>query len=273
MTIKDALNFGFDSLGQFERPLLESEILLSFALNKDRIYLHTNYNKKLENFYIQLYKSFIQKRKNHEPIEYITNSVSFYGYDFYISNGALIPRPESEILVYIAIDLISKHDIKNIAEIGIGSGILSIIISKLSDKQLNIHASDISPEALFNAYVNIQRFKTHNITLHKSNLLDFNKEYKFDLIISNPPYIKNDEILPKELSFEPQKALFGGNIGDEILKDIIKVSIKQQARFLLCEMGYDQKEQISNFIKGYKHKKIEFYKDLAGLDRGFLIEF
>lgn len=271
MTIKEALNYGVENLLHFERPMLESEILLAFVLNKDRIYLHANDNKILQKEHVDFYTYYIYRRKNYEPIEYITNKVSFYGFEFYISRGALIPRPESEILVDKAIEIINKFNITNIAEIGIGSGILSIAISLLSDKNININASDISPEALYNAYININRFKLKNITLHKSSYLNYTNNNTFELIISNPPYIQNNKQLPQELSYEPRNALFGGNNGDEIIQEIIQIALRSNTKFLICEIGHDQKEPILCFLKDKKHKNIEFYKDLSGLDRGFVL--
>lgn len=278
MFLKSALEFGTKTLKNsgIERPRLESEILLSHALNQPRIYLHSHSAQELLPFYAELFSSFIQRRANHEPIEYITNKVSFYGEEFYIDRGVLIPRPETEILVDKARDTITQNACENIAEIGIGSGIISIMLALLlRDSNLNFHASDISPEALFNAHVNLKQFQINNIKLHKSAFLDFNatQNITFDLLISNPPYIKNGESLPQSLSFEPQKALFGGERGDEILHHIITLAYKSKIPHLICEMGYDQKASIESFMQNIPHQKLEFYQDLAGLDRGFVIGF
>ncbi|EES90003.1 HemK/PrmC family methyltransferase [Helicobacter canadensis] len=278
MTLKEAIDFGAYTLknSQIQRPRLESEILLSHTLNQPRIYLHSHSTEELSLFHEMLFMDLIQRRKNLEPIEYIINKVSFYGKEFYVDRGVLIPRPETEILVDKARNIITQNNCKNIAEIGIGSGIISIMLALLlPNSNLNFYASDIIPEALFNTHVNLEKFKISNVKLYKSAFLDFNKKENitFDLLISNPPYIKKGEILPTPLSFEPQKALFGGERGDEILHQIIKLAYENKIPHLICEMGYNQRESIENLMQNIPHQKLEFYQDLANLERGFIIDF
>ncbi|MCI7047158.1 peptide chain release factor N(5)-glutamine methyltransferase [Helicobacter sp.] len=278
MTLKEAIDFGAHALknNQIQRPYLESEILLSHILNQSRIYLHSHSTQNLSSFHEMLFIDLIQRRKNLEPIEYITNKVGFYGEEFYIDRGVLIPRPETEILVDKAKDVIAQNNYKNIAEIGIGSGIISIMLALLlPDSNLNFYASDIAPEALFNTHVNLKKFKVSNIKLYKSSFLDFNKEENicFDLLVSNPPYIKKGEILPTSLSFEPQEALFGGEKGDEMLHQIIRLAYENEIPHLICEMGYNQRESIESLMQNIPHQKLEFYQDLANLERGFIIKF
>ena len=272
MTIDNALKKGAERLRNLERPLLQSEILLSFVLKKERIFLHQNAKKELDSFDEATFFRFIKRRENHEPLEYLTELVSFYENTFYVSYGALIPRPETEILVEKARALIEQKGIMNVAEIGIGSGAISISLAKLFPK-VNFYASDISPFALFNAFMNLKKFNLENLKLFRSNLLDFMKNEKIEMLISNPPYIANSYILPKEVQKEPQIALFGGENGDEILHKIIELAYCKKIPYLLCEMGYNQKKSILDFVEKMPYEKIEFYKDFAGLDRGFVIEF
>ncbi|MDE5602549.1 MAG: peptide chain release factor N(5)-glutamine methyltransferase [Helicobacter sp.] len=274
MTIQDAISFGRSKLHLLERPTLESEILLAFVLNKPRIYLHSHNFETISPFHQEYFKRLILRRANFEPIEYILEKVSFYNQEFYISHGALIPRPETEILIDIASNIIQNKNCQSIAEIGIGSGIISITLALLHPKRsLEFHASDISPEALFNAYVNTKKFNCSNISLYNSAFLDFNADKSFDLLLSNPPYIQNKTILPKSLSFEPPQALFGGDRGDEILHKIILIAKARNIPYVVCEMGCDQRNSILAFTKNLGIKKLEFYQDLSGLDRGFIIEF
>ncbi len=281
-SIEDLLGFGTKKLKEsgILRARLEAEILLGFVLGYTRVQLHCHYMQKVVEFYVESYKRLIKRRSLHEPIEYLIEKVGFFGEELYISHGALIPRPETEILVQIALDLILENDFINIAEIGVGSGAISVILAHLTKKlsrtnALHFYGSDISPEALFNAYVNKRLFNVRNLALFNSSYLDFNvkQKIKFDLLISNPPYIKNDFKAPKSLAYEPRRALFGGVNGDEILKEIITLAYNCEIPFLLCEMGYNQRQSIENFMRNYPHKSLEFYKDLAGLDRGFLIKF
>ena len=272
MTIHKALQKAAFYLKDLERPLFESEILLGFVLKKERIFLHCNAQKELDSFDEDSFFRLIERRKNHEPLEYLIESVSFYENKFYISYGALIPRPETEILVEKARVLIQEKNLQNIAEIGIGSGAISISLAKLFSNA-KFYASDISPFALFNAFVNLKKFDLQNLELFRSNLLDFAQNIKIDILVSNPPYIKDSYVLPKNVQKEPKIALFGGKKGDEILHKIIKIAFDKKIPYVLCEMGYDQKKSIFDFAQNFSYKHLEFYKDFAGLDRGFVLEF
>lgn len=256
------------------RPLLEAEILLSFVLNCKRVFLHGHPNALVSAFLAESFMQLIKRRSLHEPLEYLIESVSFYGEEFYITYGALIPRPETEILVSRALEIIQRYKLLNVAEVGVGSGVISVLLAH-NIQNATFHASDIAPEALFNAYVNKMRFACSNLTLHHCAYLDFNKTFKreFNLLVSNPPYIKNGTILPKSLDYEPKCALFGGERGDEVLLQVIDNARFHKIPFVLCEMGYNQRENVERYLQNIPHKQLEFYKDLAGLDRGFFIEF
>ncbi len=278
MRIKEVLESGVKILQKsgIARPRLEAEILLSFVLKCVRTDLHCHSFENVDAFFAESFMRLIARRSAFEPLEYLTESVSFYGEELYISYGALIPRPETEILVQKSLEIISENPCKNIAEIGIGSGAISVILScHTRDLDLSYFASDISPEALFNAYVNKVKFNARNLRLYRSAYLDFNKNLglKFDLLVSNPPYIKEGEKLPESLKYEPQKALFGGVRGDEILLHIISLASAEKISFLLCEMGSNQRKSVESFMRKIPHKSLEFYKDLAGLDRGFVVRF
>ena len=261
LTIKEALREASLILDSHK----EASILLQHFLKCDQVYLILHDKKTLENH--DKYQKLIQRRANHEPIEYITNKVSFYSEEFFIKKGALIPRPESELLIDEALKII-KDGFK-IAEIGVGSGIISIILAK-SIKDINITATDISQDALEIAKINVENFALGDkISFVKTNYLD-NVNKKFDMIISNPPYIANDFILEKHLLHEPHNALYGGAYGDEMLKEIIDIWHKRETPYLLCEMGYDQKESMRHYFEKKGIKEFFFYKDLAGFDRGFV---
>jgi len=155
MRVSEALKEGALLLSKkYERGRLEAEILLSYLLGVDRIKLFLMADKELKDQ--KRYFELINRRLNSEPIEYITNRVSFFSLDFFIDKDALIPRPESELLVAKALELIKKYNIKKVAEIGIGSGALSIAIALNSN--VEIVATDISKDALRVANINIKRY-------------------------------------------------------------------------------------------------------------------
>lgn len=268
MTIKEAISESKNYLiGVADRWIYEAEMLLSHLLQKDRIYLHLNENLELDEHTKKWFFKLLERRSENQPIEYLINSVSFYSDEFYIDCRALIPRPETELLID---EVLKLKDIKRVVEIGVGSGVISVMLKKLKP-EWQIVATDISEDAIEVAKVNA---KKHNVSIEfiHSNLLD-NVDGEFDIIVSNPPYIANEVKLEKNLSYEPQNALFGGEVGDEILRDIIDLAVIRKVKYLACEMGYDQREKILNYIQKYNIKSIEFYRDLAGFDRGFVIKF
>ncbi|NLK66766.1 MAG: peptide chain release factor N(5)-glutamine methyltransferase [Campylobacteraceae bacterium] len=200
-----------------------------------------------------------------EPLEYITNKASFLDMEFYVEHGVLIPRFETEILVEKVIEVASRFENLRVCEIGVGSGIISISLKKALPNA-EITATDISDTALKVAKINAKKFNA-DIKLVKCSLLD-DVEGNFDIIVSNPPYIKDSYELDKWVLNEPKEALFGGKKGHEILEEIIKLASKR-AKVLACEIGYDQKEVLSKILKKQGFEYV-FYKDLAGFDRGFV---
>ena len=140
--------------------------------------------------------------------------------------------------------------------------------------KLNIVATDICEAPLRVAASNIKKYDLDKqVELRKSNLIDEVDE-KVELVVSNPPYIAEDFLLESNvIDYEPKEALFGGRVGDELLKQIILDVKERGIKYLACEMGYDQKEPIGSFVNKVGVKSIKFYKDLAGLDRGFIVEF
>ena len=216
------------------------------------------------------YFALVKRFANHEPLEYITGEAGFYGLSFNVKKGVLIPRPETEILVEKSLEVLSNLPARKgplVAEIGTGSGIISICLALNSNAK--IIASDISDEALNLARENAAKFGVEDkIEFIKCVYLD--QIYgQFDLLVSNPPYIAKDYELDKFVLNEPHEALFGGVAGDEILKNIILVAKNRGVKYLACEMGYDQRESMQNALK-FNGFEAEFYKDLAGFDRGFV---
>ena len=272
MTIKEALVWGREQLAvACERPQFEAELLLSHHLKKDRIYLLTHEYDKVED--VENFKLLIKRREKNEPYEYIVGEASFYDLHLEVEEGVLIPRPETEILIDLVADIIKKENITSIAEIGVGTGAISVVLAR---KFLNLQsiATDICDAPLRVAQININKYELgKQIELRKSNLIDKVSE-PVQLVVSNPPYIAENFLLESNVvDYEPKEALFGGRVGDELLKQIILDVKARDIKWLACEMGYDQKEPISEFVKQLGVQSIKFYKDLAGFDRGFIIEF
>lgn len=272
MQVNSALKWAKDALSEAcERPLFEAELLLAHHLGKERLFLHIHDTYEVED--IEGYKALVARRAKHEPYEYIVGSASFYDITLDVESGVLIPRPETEILIDKVAKIIEEEGITRIAEIGVGSGAISIVLAR-KFPTLEIIATDICDMPLKVARKNIKKFGLQDrITLKKSNLIDEVSE-NVQLVVSNPPYIAEDFILESNVvDYEPKEALFGGGVGDELLKQIITDVAKRGIKYLVCEMGYDQKAPIEAFVKDFEIESIEFYQDLAGFDRGFVIKF
>jgi len=252
------------------RASREAQLLLMAHLNVDELWLLTN--QKTEVTDVKKLFEMVERRAKNEPFEYITNSVSFYSEEFFIKEGALIPRPETELLIDEVIKNSPDKDAKiTFVEVGVGSGIISIILARHFVNAKFI-AVDISQNALDIAEVNIEKFNlSHRIELRLGSLLEPIDE-KIDYLVSNPPYIADDEKLESNLSYEPQNALFGGTVGDEIIQKLLDEVLNQKIRFFSCEMGYDQQDKIQNYLKNRNYETLVFYKDLSDFDRGFTLK-
>ncbi|MBW6488731.1 peptide chain release factor N(5)-glutamine methyltransferase [Sulfurimonas sp.] len=252
-----------------ERAPREAQLLLMHHLGVDELWLLTNQNLHVDN-YEKLFEWAARRAKN-EPLEYITKKVSFYSEEFFISEGALIPRPETELLIDEVIKNVEdKNRNLTFAEVGVGSGIISIMLAK-TFPNAKIIAVDISEAALNIAKINIEKFSLQDrIELRLGSLLEPVSEH-VDYLVSNPPYIANDFKLESNLSYEPQNALFGGEVGDEIIKELLDEVLIRNINFFSCEIGYDQQDRIRNYLNKKQLKKLEFYKDFSGFNRGFTL--
>jgi len=255
--------------GIVERPRREAQLLVMALLDRDELWLMTHEADIIEEG--EKLASWVERRRKNEPLEYITNRVSFYSQTFHIEAGALIPRPETELLIDEVLSLADRDAEVTIVEIGVGSGIISTVLAQELPKA-KIIAVDISEEALKVARKNIEAFGlSERIELRHGDLLEPVSE-KIDILVSNPPYIANNEPLESNLDYEPDLALFGGEIGDEIIKRLLDAVFERHIPVFACEMGYDQKAKVSHYLENRRYNELKFYEDLAGLDRGFVLK-
>ncbi|MFQ6341646.1 HemK/PrmC family methyltransferase [Campylobacter sp. VTCC 70190] len=263
MTIKNALTQAKMLLQGYEN---EAAFILCEYLQRDKTWLFLNSDFDFdEKPYFKLIKRF----KGGEPFEYIFEKANFWGLEFKVKRGVLIPRYDSEILLSLILKLCQSYAFKKILEIGFGSGILSIILAK--ELGVKITACDISTKALEIAK---QNAKLHAVeALIDFKLCDFRElEGNFDFIFSNPPYIKNSYPLDIWVQQEPKEALFGGEQGYEILEEIIHFSISKKTKILACELAYDQKEILEKILSQQNYAS-EFFKDERGYNRAFVAKF
>lgn len=233
-------------------------------LGRDALWIMTHPDVPVD--YDEVLQAWTQRRAAHEPLEYILQEVSFYSETFYIAPGALIPRPETEILIDKTLE--AAHGVRTLCEVGVGSGAVSVMLARLLP-DVKIIAVDVSEEALEVARVNVQRFGlASRIELRRSDLLDAVPE-PIDLLVSNPPYVARNADLEASLDYEPALALFGGEVGDEMIARLIDTVFERRIPLFTCEMGYDQRARVAAICADRPGASLSFYTDLAGLDRGF----
>ena len=252
-------------------PFLDSEILMAKVIGKDRKFILLNSNLHLKNKDLSLFKNLIKKRSVGNPIAYLTGKKFFWNSEFTVSKDTLIPRSDTELLIETVLRLTSQKNKLNILDIGIGSGCVLLTILK---ERKNFYGTgiDISKNCLNISKLNAIKLKVNSkLKLYKSNVDKFITG-KYDLIVSNPPYIKNSKIkyLERDVAkFEPKLALDGGIDGLSEIRKVIKKSsdlIKISGKFVL-EIGFDQKNKVINLLEKEGFYINCIYKDLGNNDR------
>lgn len=266
MVIKEALIMGTSLLSEVsETPSLDSKILLEKACNCDRLFLLRNRDEEISTESLELYKTYLERRKAEEPIAYITNEKEFMGLPFYVDENVLIPRPDTEILVEYAID--NCHG--SVLDIGTGSGAIAVSVAKYG-KDVSVSACDISEKALVIAEKNAVANNAF-VNFFHVDILNENLKEKYDTIISNPPYIRSDVIPTLGINvkdFEPLAALDGGDDGLIFYRTITKKAFTSlnPGGILIYEIGFDQAKDVSDILSPL-FTDIRVLKDFSGNDR------
>ena len=278
MKIKELIEYGKNTLNKNEvqDSSIISRILAEYILNFNRQEIIANLDKEVEEEQrVRYYLALIEIIQG-MPIQYITNKQEFMKLDFYVDENVLIPQPDTEILVEKAIEEAKKIENVEILDMCTGSGCIGISIAK-NIENAKVTLVDISKNAIEIAKKNALRNKVESqLTFIQSNMFE-KVEKKFDIIVSNPPYIKTDVIpkLDRQVQNEPHKALDGGKDGLKFYKIIIEEAknyLKENGKLIL-EIGYDQKEEVENLIKqSGQYKKIEVIKDLSQNDRVIIVK-
>ena len=255
MNIEQTLNKAVSILfeNNIQNPYLDSEILLSKVINKDRKYILLNSKENLKTVYLDRFNNFIKRRKKGEPIAYITNKKEFWKDTFYVNKNVLIPRPDTELIVEQALKYSSKDSQLQILDIGTGSG--CILLSILNERP-NFYGTgiDISKKTITICKYNAKMLKlTNRVKFYNSDVDNF-ENGKYDIIVSNPPYIEfnNLKYLEKDVvNFEPKLALSGGFDGFSEIRKVIKNAadlIKINGK-LIIEIGFNQKSKALELLK------------------------
>ena len=277
MQINDAIKYGTRRLISSNSKRIDSEILLCSILKCNRATLYTHAEKNLSELNKKKFEGLVNKRLKGYPIAYLTKQKEFWSHKLYIDETILIPRPETELLVEKTLELISIHSLNDILELGTGSGAIAIAIA--SEKpMLNIKATDIKTAALKIARHNTDSYKIKNIEFIKSDWFCNIKKYDYDLIVSNPPYISNNDPCLKNsgIKFEPTSALISGQDGLDDLKKIIQKSsyyLKNNG-WLIVEHAYNQGVQVrKTFLENnFTATTIRDYCELERITFGKLLK-
>lgn len=269
-TIKEILQEAKQKLSVITtEAVLEAEILLAHALEKDRTYLHAWPEKNLTPPEIQKFTQLIERRLNKEPIAYIIGTKEFWSLEFVVTKDTLIPRPETELMVETILNLISNPQAK-IADLGTGSGAIALSIAH-ERPNWKIHAVDISESALQIASKNAQRFALKNVSFYLGSWCTALPCADFDAILSNPPYIAETEWegYAEGLAFEPSSALVSGEDGLVAIREISH-SAKHHLKpggYLLFEHGFAQGKAVQEILAKDGYQAIQTLKDFSGQDR------
>ena len=274
MTIKEIIIRYSKELEEISpTPRLDVETLLQKALGVDRLYILLNLDKDLSEDEEKTFNKFIEERLNNRPIAYIVGNREFMGLDFYVQEGVLIPRPDTEVLVEEVIEIAKDKGQIEILDIGAGSGAITVSLAKYLENA-KLTSVDISEIALEIGKKNaISNNVEDRINFVKSDLFSsLNKNQKFDIIVSNPPYIKREVIdtLDKQVKdFEPYNALEGGIDGLDFYRAITTQAkdYLKEGGVLAYEVGHDQSEDVSKLMEMDGYTNIYTRKDLQQIDR------
>ena len=274
MTIKQALIKGVTilKLEKISTPKLKARLLLQYVLKKPRQYLIVYDNQKLTEKEEQDYLTYIELLAQGEPIEHITHQKEFMKLNFYVDENVLIPRQDTEVLVEEVMKIAKKIRAKKILDLCTGSGAIAVSLAKYLEN-VELTALDISGKALDIAIANAKNNHVQDkITFVESNLFQDLGQEKYDIIVSNPPYIKRKELetLDREVKREPRLALDGGEDGLDFYRKIIDRGYEylKYGGYICLEIGYDQKEEVMQIIENRKQYKDTYCKkDLYDNDR------
>ena len=252
---------------KIEEARADTDFLLFFFIGADKKDILLG-DKIIEDKDAQRFYEALKRRIKGEPVQYITGQTEFMSLNFFVNKKTLIPRADTEVLVEKCLDLIKKNSLKTVLDIGTGSGAIGISLCYYN-KDLRAELLDVSKDALKIAKVNAKSLGVRDrVSFLNADILKEDDIEKFDLIVSNPPYIETREIreLDKKVSnFEPLSALDGGEDGLLFYKRITYLAAKK-SRFLAFEIGYNQRETVSKIMEEY-FCDIEFFKDYGGNPR------
>ncbi|MBR2476915.1 MAG: peptide chain release factor N(5)-glutamine methyltransferase [Clostridia bacterium] len=274
MVIRDCILKALDILraSGVENPTLDARVLLCHAIGEDNVYLALNPDAEVSKSDEETFFKVVSRRANHEPVAYITGNKEFMSMDFYVDSNVLIPRPDTEHLAELAIELIKKYGFKDIADFCTGSGALAVSIGKFCP-DTSVTGYDISIPALDVANKNKDMHSVDNVSFAELDVLNelSHINRKFDMVVSNPPYITGDEMKTLDRTvdeYEPHLALYGGEDGLDfyrVITDNAHFYLKDGG-VLAFEVGHKQADDVAELMKEH-FTDIKIKTDYAGIKR------
>jgi release factor glutamine methyltransferase len=266
--LREALNEAAERLGGSAIARRDAELLLMRAAGQDRAWLMTHPDAELTPQQSAQFDSWAERRTQHEPVQYILGETEFYGLTFNVTPDVLIPRPETEHLVEAVLERVPRDAAMRICDVGTGSGCIAVTLAhKLFLAQVT--ALDLSPAALRIAKANAERHGVaERMRWIESDLLSAVRSETFDVVVSNPPYVRDDEVLEAQVrDYEPHAALFAGASGLEVYERLIPQTrdVLGPGGRLLMEIGHGQRDALAELLADWE--AVEFKDDLQGIPR------
>ena len=274
MVVRELYEFGVDKLSELEAPKIDARAILEDVLGVEFGKLILHYNDAVTREVYDDYACRLEKRCRNMPLSYITNKKEFYSLSFYVKEGVLIPRPETENLVKAVLDnLPQKKDMK-IADLCSGSGCIGITLGLKTG--LPVHLYEVSEEAISVSKINCDKLSEKNIKITRKDILSEELEGKYDVIVSNPPYIPLadiPEIMPEVRDYEPKIALTDDGDGFKFYRRILELSKKHlnEGGILAVEVGINQHNEVKKIFAEI-YDDIEIICDYFGIERVVMVK-
>ena len=279
-TIRELTRYGRRKLGGqantqsgyplIDNPELEVDILLGYVLEKPRSYILAHPERDVTSLESKQFDKLIKQRASGCPVAYITGEKEFWSLPFQVTSDTLIPRPETELLVEKTLELIQSVAKPVIADLGTGSGAIAIAVAH-ECRRAQVIAIDNSLAALTVSQQNANRLNVNNCWFINSHWGDSLKAESLDLLVSNPPYVANDDphLHQTDICFEPRSALSAGHAGMDAINYLVKHAkrVLKPGAWILIEHGYDQQAQVKALFSSQSYHNIKGFKDFAGIDR------
>ena len=269
MTIADLLQSATEANQLSDSPGLDCELLLYFILGVDPSYSKTWPERQVSDDHLAQFDELLQRRIKGEPVAYLIGSQGFWSLDLEVSPATLIPRPETELLVEVALEL-SLPEQASVLDLGTGTGAIALALAT-ERSHWKVCAVDLQQQAVDLAERNRQRYQLNNVRLFASNWFDAIPAQRFDLIVSNPPYIEagDPHLSQGDVRFEPASALVSGDDGLDDLRLVCSQSVDYLADggWLLLEHGFDQGAAVRELLERAGFNSVETRPDLNGCER------